>query len=189
MSIGMLKEKREQVIAWRGPMLDRALAQLLTEVYWGDLDFLLVDMPPGTGDMAMSVAGQLPKSQVVVVTTPQSAAAEVAERAGTLAGMLKQPVLGVIENMSWLETVCPHCGKTHRVEVFGAGGGDAVASALTLSGQRTVPLLAQVPMDIKLRNGGDVGVPIVLSAPEEPAAQAIRSLADRLIEARQATLS
>ena len=180
MSLGLMKESREQVIAWRGPMLDRALSQMLSDVYWGDLDYLLVDLPPGTGDMPMSVARQLPTGQVLVVTTPNEAAYEVAERAGTLAGMLNQPVIGVVENMSWLETVCPHCGKTHRVELFGSGGGAAVADALTLSSGDPVPLLAQIPLDVALRAGGDDGQPVVLADPDSPAAQAIAALARRL---------
>ena len=182
MSIGMMKESRDQVIAWRGPMLDRALSQLLSDVYWGDLDYLLVDLPPGTGDMPMSVARQLPTAKVLVVTTPNEAAYEVAERAGTLAGMLKQPVIGVIENMSWLETTCPHCGKAHRVELFGSGGGAAVADALTVRGGDPVPLVAQVPIDVALREGGDDGRPVVLADPDSPASQAITGLAQRLAQ-------
>jgi len=180
MSLGLMKESRDQVIAWRGPMLDKALAQMLTDVAWRDLDYLLVDLPPGTGDMPMSVARHLPIGQVLVVTTPNEAAYEVAERAGTLAGMLHQPVIGVVENMSWLETVCPHCRKTHRVELFGSGGGAAVADALTASSGATVPLLAQIPLDLALRAGGDDGHPVVLENPDSPAAAAITELARRL---------
>ncbi|MDX6367727.1 MAG: ATP-binding protein involved in chromosome partitioning, partial [Nocardioidaceae bacterium] len=116
-SIGMLKPRRDQVVAWRGPMLDRALVQMLSDVYWSDLDVLLLDLPPGTGDVAISVGQHLPNSEVVVVTTPQSAASEVAERAGTMASMMNQHVAGVIENMSYL--VCPHCGPEHTIDVFG----------------------------------------------------------------------
>jgi len=181
MSIGVLKETRDQVIAWRGPMLDRALAQMLTDVYWGDLDFLLVDLPPGTGDMPMSVAGHLPTAQVLVVTTPNAAAYEVAERAGTLAGRLNQPVLGVVENMSWLEDTCPNCGQTRRIELFGHGGGAAAADALTERLGTPVPLLAQIPLDVAVRAGGDDGRPVVLSAPDSPAALAITALAQRLL--------
>ena len=182
MSIGMLKESRDQIIAWRGPMLDRGLAQLLTQVYWGDLDVLLVDMPPGTGDMPMSVARQLPGSSVIVVTTPQAAAAEVAERAGALADKMGQHVMGVVENMSYLETTCPHCGKDHRVEVFGHGGGTETAAALTRRTGDIVPLLAQLPLDERLRAGGDCGTPVVLAAPESACAQAIAGLAERLAD-------
>ena len=122
-SIGMLKPKRDQVVALRGPILDRALVQMLADVYWGDLDVLLLDLPPGTGDVAISVGQRLNSAEVLVVTTPQEAAAEVAERAGTMAQMLHQRVAGVIENMSFLP--CPHCGPEHRLEIFGSGGGDA----------------------------------------------------------------
>ena len=122
----MLKPKREQVVAWRGPMLDRALVQMLADVYWGDLDVLLLDLPPGTGDVAISLGQHLPNAEILVVTTPQEAAAEVAERAGTMASMMHQRVVGVVENMSFLP--CPHCaaeGKEHRLEIFGTGGGAA----------------------------------------------------------------
>ena len=180
MSLGLMKESRDQVIAWRGPMLDRALSQMLSDVLWGDLDYLLVDLPPGTGDMPMSVARQLPSGHVLVVTTPNEAAYEVAERAGTLATMLKQPVIGVVENMSWLETVCPHCGETHRVELFGSGGGAAVADALTLSSGDPVPLVAQIPLDVALRVGGDDGHPVVVAKPDSPAARAITALASKV---------
>lgn len=180
MSIGMLKESRDQVIAWRGPMLDKALNQMLTDVFWGDLDFLLVDLPPGTGDMAMSVGRLLPTSQVIVVTTPQQAAAEVAERAGTMAVMMNQPVLGVVENMSWLEATCPHCGGSHRVDVFGYGGGEAVSAALSERTGKDVALLAQIPLDEAVRQGGDSGDPVVLAEPDRPSAAAIRALAGRL---------
>lgn len=121
-SIGMLKQSRDQVIAWRGPILDRAIQQFLADVYWGDLDFLLVDLPPGTGDVAMSLGTKLPNAEVLVVTTPQQAAAEVAERAGTMASMVEQKVLGVVENMAYLDATCPHCDQTHRVDLFGTGG-------------------------------------------------------------------
>ena len=128
-SIGMLKPRRDQVVAWRGPMLDRALVQMLADVYWGDLDVLLLDLPPGTGDVAISLGQHLPGAEVVVVTTPQEAAAEVAERAGTMASMMHQRVVGVVENMSYL--ACPHCGPEHQLEVFGSGGGDRVAATLS----------------------------------------------------------
>ena len=180
MSIGLMKESREQVIAWRGPMLDRALTQLLGDVFWGDLDVLLVDLPPGTGDMAMSVARQLPKATVIVVTTPNAAAYEVAERAGTMAGLLKQPVLGVVENMSWLDVDCPNCGQPHRVDLFGSGGGAATADALTQRLGEPVPLLAQIPLDVAVRAGGDDGRPVVVAAPDSVSAQAITALAAKL---------
>ena len=129
-SIGMLKPRRDQVVAWRGPILDRALTQMLADVYWGDLDFLLLDLPPGTGDVAISLGQKMPNAEVIVVTTPQSAAAEVAERAGTMASMMSQRVIGVVENMSYFEVACPHCGQQHRHDIFGRGGGAAVAAAL-----------------------------------------------------------
>lgn len=179
-SIGMLKPSRDAVIAWRGPVLDRALTQLLSDVYWGDLDYLLIDLPPGTGDIALSLGQKLPNSEVIVVTTPQLAASEVAERAGTMANMMKQRILGVVENMSYLETKCPHCDQLHRVELFGSGGGQAVARALTVRFGTEVGLLAQIPLETELRTGGDVGVPIVESDPEAPSAKAIIGLAERI---------
>lgn len=179
-SVGMLKPSRDQVIAWRGPILDRALTQLLADVYWGDLDFLLIDLPPGTGDVAMSLGQKIPNSEVIVVTTPQVAATEVAERAGTMAHIMKQRVIGVVENMSWLDVECPHCGRSHQVDLFGSGGGIAVSDALSGRLGYDVPLLAQVPMDATLREGGDAGAPIVLSHPDHAAAESLSGLAERL---------
>lgn len=176
-SVGMLKPSRDQVIAWRGPILDRALTQLLADVYWGDLDYLILDLPPGTGDVAMSLGQKIPNSEVIVVTTPQQAAAEVAERAGTMAGIMQQRVIGVVENMSWLETTCPHCEQVHKVELYGSGGGEQVAQVLTERLGYEVPLLAQVPMDLELRQGGDAGTPVVDTHPQHPSAQALLSLA------------
>jgi ATP-binding protein involved in chromosome partitioning len=178
-SIGMLKPRRDQVVAWRGPMLDRALVQMLSDVYWSDLDVLLLDLPPGTGDVAISVGQHLPNSEVVVVTTPQSAASEVAERAGTMASMMNQHVAGVIENMSYL--VCPHCGPDHTIDVFGSGGGDAVAATLSARFGYDVPVLGRIPLDLELRQGGDLGQPIVAQAPDSVAAQALVEVADRLL--------
>jgi ATP-binding protein involved in chromosome partitioning len=177
-SIGMLKPKREQVVAFRGPLLDRALVQMLADVYWGDLDVLLLDLPPGTGDVAISVGQRLNSSEVLVVTTPQEAAAEVAERAGTIAQMLHQRVAGVIENMSYLP--CPHCGPEHRLEIFGSGGGDRVAQTLSQRFGYDVPMLGEVPLDERLRAGGDVGEPLVLTDADAPAAQVLSSVAERL---------
>ena len=179
-SIGMLKPSRDQVVAWRGPILDRALTQLLADVYWGDLDYLLLDLPPGTGDVAMSLGQKIPTSEVIVVTTPQSAASEVAERAGTMAHIMEQRVLGVVENMSWMETVCPHCAESHRLELFGSGGGVLVAEALSDRLVYEVPLLAQIPFDETLLAGGDTGRPLVQTHPEHPAAQAMVRLADEV---------
>jgi ATP-binding protein involved in chromosome partitioning len=182
MSIGMLKPGRQHVVAWRGPMLNKALEQMLADVYWGDLDVLLLDLPPGTGDMAISVGQQLTNAEVLVVTTPQEAAAEVAERAGTIASMLHQKVIGVVENMSWLP--CPHCGPSHRIDVFGTGGGVRVADTLTQRFGYDVPLLAEVPLDPRLRSGGDSGVPVVLDDPTAAASEALAALAKELAERR-----
>lgn len=178
-SIGMLKPKREQVVAWRGPMLDKALAQMLSDVFWGDLDILLLDLPPGTGDVAISVGQQLGSgTEVLVVTTPQDSAAEVAERAGTMASMLEQKVIGIVENMSYL--VCPHCGPGHRLEVFGSGGGERVASTLTTRLGYDIPVLAHIPLDPRLGAGADSGMPLVLSDPDSPAALELARVAGRL---------
>ena len=174
-SIGMFKEGNSPVV-WRGPMLHRALQQFMTDVFWGDLDVLLLDLPPGTGDMAISVAQLLPNAELLIVTTPQLAAAEVAERAGALATQTHQRIAGVIENMSYL--LCPHCGEP--TDVFGSGGGDAVASALTRITGTSVSLLGQIPIDTRLRQGGDEGIPLVLSEPDAPAAQELRKVADGL---------
>jgi ATP-binding protein involved in chromosome partitioning len=180
-SIGMLKPRRDQVVAWRGPMLDRALVQMLADVYWGDLDVLLLDLPPGTGDVAISLGQHLPGAEVVVVTTPQEAAAEVAERAGTMASMMHQRVVGVVENMSYLP--CPHCaaeGTDHRLEIFGSGGGDRVAATLSKRFGYDVPVLGRIPLDASLREGGDVGKPIVDADPTAPAAAVLREVAGTL---------
>lgn len=179
-SIGMLKPRRDQVVAWRGPMLDRALVQMLADVYWGDLDVLLLDLPPGTGDVAISLGQHLPGAEVVVVTTPQEAAAEVAERAGTMASMMHQRVVGVVENMSFLP--CPHCDASadHRLEIFGSGGGERVAGTLSARFGYDVPVLGQVPLDTSLREGGDAGKPIVESDPTAPGAVALTAIAEKL---------
>ena len=180
-SIGMLKPRRDQVVAWRGPMLDRALVQMLADVYWGDLDALLLDLPPGTGDVAISLGQHLPNAEVIVVTTPQEAAAEVAERAGTMASMMHQRVVGVVENMSYL--ACPHCaaeGKEHRLEIFGAGGGARVAETLSKRFGYDVPVLGEVPIDLALREGGDAGKPVVEADPTSPSAQALSAVAEKL---------
>jgi ATP-binding protein involved in chromosome partitioning len=174
-SIGMFT-KGNTAVVWRGPMLHRALQQFLADVYWGDLDVLLMDLPPGTGDIAISVAQLLPGAELLVVTTPQLAAAEVAERAGSIATQTHQRIVGVIENMSYL--ACPHCGEP--VDVFGSGGGATVAEALSRLTGAQVPLLGQVPIDPRLREGGDNGVPLVLSAPDSAAAQQLTSIAQGL---------
>ena len=174
-SIGMFTPGNEPVV-WRGPMLHRALQQFLADVYWGDLDVLLLDLPPGTGDVAISVAQLVPNAEILVVTTPQQAAAEVAERAGTIALQTRQRIAGVVENMSWMP--CPHCDE--RVEVFGSGGGQKVADALTRVTGATVPLLGQIPIDLRLREGGDDGVPVVLAEPDGAASAVLREIADKL---------
>src|SRR5579864_6777790 len=174
-SIGMFTDGNKPVV-WRGPMLHRALQQFLADVYWGDLDVLLLDLPPGTGDVAISVAQMLQTAELLVVTTPQLAASEVAERAGAVATQTHQRIAGVIENMSYL--VCPHCGE--QQEVFGSGGGASVAAALGRITGAPVPLLGQVPLDVRLREGGDAGVPLVLGEPDSPAALALRKIADEL---------
>lgn len=170
-SIGMFVPPGRAVV-WRGPMLHRALEQFLADVYWGDLDVLLLDLPPGTGDIAISVAQLLPTSELVVVTTPQVAAAEVAERAGSIAVQTRQRVVGVVENMSWL--VQP---DGSRLEVFGAGGGERVAESLTRATGAEVPLLGQVPLDVALRAAGDEGTPVVASDPGSAAAGVLTELA------------
>jgi ATP-binding protein involved in chromosome partitioning len=162
-------------VVWRGPMLHRALQQFLADVYWGDLDILLLDLPPGTGDIAISVAQLVPNAEILIVTTPQLAAAEVAERAGTIAQQTHQNIAGVIENMAWLDLP-----DGTRMDVFGSGGGDAVAQALSRTMGTTIEVLAQIPLDTRLREGGDAGVPLVLSTPEAPAAQALQAVARRL---------
>jgi len=181
-SIGMFTPGNSPVV-WRGPMLHRALQQFLADVYWGDLDVLLLDLPPGTGDIAISVAQLVPSAELLVVTTPQVAAQEVAERAGAIALQTHQQIVGVVENMSWWEQP-----DGSRVELFGSGGGAAVAASLSRLTGASVPLLGQVPIDQRLREGGDAGVPIVASAPDSPAAIALGEIADRLA-ARQRGLA
>ncbi|MEV6493938.1 Mrp/NBP35 family ATP-binding protein [Actinoplanes sp. NPDC051633] len=178
-SIGMFTAGNAAVV-WRGPMLHRALQQFLADVYWGDLDVLLLDLPPGTGDVAISLAQLLPNAEILVVTTPQQAAAEVAERAGAIAMQTHQRLIGVVENMSWLELP-----DGSRMEVFGAGGGQTVADSLTTTVGASVPLLGQVPLDTRVREAGDDGTPIVLAAPDAPAARALDAVADKLAVRRE----
>jgi ATP-binding protein involved in chromosome partitioning len=180
-SIGMFTPGNTAVV-WRGPMLHRALQQFLADVFWGDLDILLMDLPPGTGDIAISVAQLIPSAELLVVTTPQLAAREVAERAGSIALQTHQQIVGVVENMSWLELP-----DGTRMELFGSGGGQAVADSLAASTGTRVPLLGQIPIDPQVREGGDDGLPVVLSAPESPAAAALRGVADALAS-RQSSL-
>ncbi|MCP2249575.1 Mrp/NBP35 family ATP-binding protein [Lentzea aerocolonigenes] len=173
-SIGMFTPGNTPVV-WRGPMLHRALQQFLADVFWGDLDVLLLDLPPGTGDVAISVAQLVPNAEILVVTTPQQAAAEVAERAGSIALQTRQRVAGVIENMSWMEMP-----DGSRMEVFGSGGGQAVAESLSKSIGSEVPLLGQVPLDPRLRENGDTGTPIVQAVPDSPAAGVLSDVAKKL---------
>jgi len=163
----------ETPVIWRGPMLHKAIEQFLGDVYWGDLDFLLADLPPGTGDVSISLASFLPGAFMLVVTTPQEAARKVAERAGKMAERTNLRPLGVIENMSWF--VCPHCGE--RTSIFGEGGGQEAADTLG------VPLFAQVPLVPDLREGGDEGRPIVVSDPDSPAGQALHDAARKVAQA------
>ncbi|MDQ7906773.1 Mrp/NBP35 family ATP-binding protein [Phytohabitans sp. ZYX-F-186] len=181
-SIGMFTAGNAAVV-WRGPMLHRALQQFLADVYWGDLDVLLLDLPPGTGDVAISLAQLLPNAEILVVTTPQTAAAEVAERAGAIALQTHQRLVGVVENMSWLELP-----TGERMEIFGAGGGATVAESLSRAVGAEVPLLGQVPLDTRVREAGDAGRPVVLEAPEAPASVALRQVADRLAVRRESLI-
>ncbi|CAB4905213.1 MAG: P-loop NTPase [Actinobacteria bacterium] len=165
-----------QPVAFRGPMLHRALEQFITDVWWGDLDVLLLDLPPGTGDIAISAAQLLPTAELVIVTTPQMAAADVAVRAGTLAEQTHQKVAGVIENMSSFP--CPHCGEP--MDLFGTGGGKLVADQIAKVLGTETPMLGQIPFDVALREGGDDGRPLVISNPDAPASIALRAIAERL---------
>ncbi|HEY3902816.1 MAG TPA: Mrp/NBP35 family ATP-binding protein [Streptosporangiaceae bacterium] len=174
-SSGMLKKGNEP-LPLRGPILHRLLQQFLADVYWGDLDVLLLDLPPGTGDIAISAGHLVPGAELIVVTTPQLAASEVAERAGSLATQLHQRVVGVIENMAYLP--CPHCDE--RIEVFGKGGGNAVAQALSRLTGTDVPVLGEVPIDLRLREAGDDGTPLVLAEPTAPAARELSAIAEKL---------
>ncbi|MCL0120924.1 Mrp/NBP35 family ATP-binding protein [Corynebacterium pygosceleis] len=178
-SIGHFVEGNSPVV-WRGPMLHRAITQFLTDVFWGDLDVLLLDLPPGTGDVAISVAQLVPNAELLIVTTPQAAAAEVAERAGSISQQTRQRIAGVIENMGAM--VMPD-GTT--VDVFGAGGGQTVADRLSILTGTEIDLLGEVPLDPALRAGGDVGVPVVISHPESPTSKAIGGIADKIAVRRE----
>ncbi|QVQ54045.1 Mrp/NBP35 family ATP-binding protein [Spiractinospora alimapuensis] len=179
-SVGMFTQGNSPVV-WRGPMLHRALQQFLADVFWGDLDVLLLDLPPGTGDIAISVAQLLPTADILVVTTPQLAAAEVAERAGSISTQTHQRITGVIENMSYYVT--PDSGE--RVHLFGEGGGQAVAEALTKQVGAEVPLLGQIPLEVGMREGGDSGTPYVVSSPDSDASKTLRTLAEQLAGRRR----
>ncbi|MDM7884244.1 P-loop NTPase [Curtobacterium sp. RHCKG23] len=174
-SIGMFVDDVSTAVSWRGPMLHRTVAQFLTDVWFGDLDVLLLDLPPGTGDVAISVGQLLPHAEVLVVTTPQAAAADVAERSGVVARQTGQRVIGVVENMAGL--VQPDGTVLH---LFGEGGGDETAARLSRGQDVPVPVLGRVPLSVPLREGGDTGLPVVLGAPEDPAAVALRGVAERI---------
>ena len=176
-SMEMFKPERADAVAYRGPLLHRVLEQLLSDAYWGDLDLLLIDLPPGTGDLAISLGQLIPTSEIVVVTTPQIAAAEVAERAGRIAHQIHQRVIGVIENMSSFP--CPNCSE--EISLFGAGGGEETAARLSNLVGSDVPLLGKVPFSTVLRTGGDNGDPVVIAEPDSPSAQAIAAIADKLV--------
>ncbi|MHA6798568.1 Mrp/NBP35 family ATP-binding protein [Bounagaea algeriensis] len=173
-SIGMFTPGNTPVV-WRGPMLHRALQQFLSDVFWGDLDVLLLDLPPGTGDVALSTAQLIPNAEILVVTTPQQAAAEVAERAGAIAMQTRQRLAGVVENMSWMEMP-----DGTRVEPFGSGGGQLVADSLSRSVGTDIPLLGQVPLDTRLRESGDRGSPLVLEDPDASASTVLLDVAKQL---------
>nr|WP_307794800.1 P-loop NTPase [Leifsonia sp. TF02-11] len=174
-SIGMFVDSASAAVAWRGPMLHRTIQQFLGDVFFGDLDVLLLDLPPGTGDVAISVGQLLPQAEVLVITTPQPAAADVAERSGVVARQTGQRIVGVVENMAGL--VQPD-GTV--LELFGSGGGAEVARRLSAGQDERVPLLASVPLSVPLRAGGDAGAPIVVTDPQDPAAAAIRAVAEQL---------
>jgi ATP-binding protein involved in chromosome partitioning len=161
--------REDQAVVWRGPMLHKALEQFLTDVHWGHPDLLVVDLPPGTGDVALSVAQLLPGAEVIVVTTPQPAAQRVAQRSAAMAEKVNLPVIGVVENMSWFDG-----DDGTRYELFGSGGGQELAGSLG------VPLLAQVPLVAALRVGGDIGRPITVTEPDSEAARVFASLAERI---------
>ena len=179
-SIGMFlgdADPRETAVSWRGPMLHRTLEQFLGDVWFGDLDVLLLDLPPGTGDVAISVGQLLPQAEVLVVTTPQEAAADVAVRSALVARQTGQRVAGVIENMSALVA---HDGTA--IDLFGAGGGQTVADRLSDDEHGAVPLLGSVPLSVGFREAGDAGVPAVLAVPEDPAARELARIATHLVD-------
>ena len=176
-SMEMFKPERSDAVAFRGPMLHKVLEQLLSDAYWGDLDLLLLDLPPGTGDVAISLGQLIPASEIIVVTTPQIAAAEVAERAARIAHQLKQHIIGVIENMS--DSKCAKCGDP--IAIFGSGGGLETSKRLSSLVGADVPLLGAIPFDSSLREGGDAGTPIVIGDPTSPASEAFSALIEKLM--------
>lgn len=178
-SIGHFVQGNAPVV-WRGPMLHRAIQQFLTDIYWGDLDILLLDLPPGTGDVAISIAQLIPNAELLIVTTPQAAAAEVAERAGSISQQTRQRIAGVIENMSAM--VMPD-GST--MEIFGSGGGQKVADRLSVLTGSDVELMGSIPLDPSLRQHGDTGKPVVLADPDSPAVQEFAKITDQLVVRKQ----
>jgi ATP-binding protein involved in chromosome partitioning len=172
-SVGMLVESDETPVMWRGPMLHKMLEEFLVRVHWGAPDYLLFDMPPGTGDVALSMHNYLPQAELIVVTTPQPAAQRVAQRSATMATKVNTPVLGIVENMAWFTA-----DDGTRYELFGAGGGQQLADQLG------VPLIGQVPLVPAVRQGGDIGVPVTVSDPDGEAAKAFRAIAEWIIERR-----
>lgn len=175
-SMEMFKPDRADAVAYRGPILHKVLTQLLTDAFWGDLDFLFIDLPPGTGDLAISLGQLIPGSELIVITTPQVAAAEVAERSGRIAHQMKQQIIGVIENMSAFP--CPKCEEP--IELFGSGGGEATAKRLSQLVGADIQVLGNIPFSQALRYGGDGGKPVVISAIDDPAAVAINEIAMNL---------
>nr|WP_279538895.1 P-loop NTPase [Allobranchiibius sp. GilTou38] len=174
MSLGFFVKENEPIV-WRGPMLHKALSQFVTETHWGDLDVLVLDLPPGTGDVTLSVLELLPDAALVAVTTPQAAARTVASRVGAMAREVHMPIAGVVENMA--ELICAHCGS--QTPLFGSGGGEELARELG------TPLLGRIPLDVQLRQAGDAGVPVVLSAPRSGSALTLSDIAARLRPVRR----
>lgn len=183
-SMEMFKPERSDAVAYRGPLLHRVLEQLLSDAYWGDIDLLLIDLPPGTGDLAISLGQLIPTSEILVVTTPQIAAAEVAERAGRIAHQIHQQVIGVVENMS--EYIDESTGQ--KISLFGHGGGEETARRLSTLVGIDVPLLGKIPFSVDLRVGGDDGVPVMISAPNSPSAVALAEIAEKLMKRSKSLL-
>lgn len=183
-SMEMFKPERSDPVAYRGPILHKVLQQLLTDAFWGDLDFLFLDLPPGTGDLAISLGQLIPASELIVVTTPQVAAAEVAERSGRIAHQLKQQIIGVIENMSAFP--CPKCGEP--IELFGNGGGVETAKRLEHLVGADVPVLGEIPFSPGLQSGGDGGAPIVVTNPEDPSSKVILRIAQDISHRKRSLL-
>lgn len=175
-SMEMFKPERSDPVAYRGPLLHKVLEQLLSDAYWGDLDILFLDLPPGTGDIAISLGQLIPASEIIVVTTPQIAAAEVAERAGRIAHQIKQQVIGVIENMS--DYLTP---TGERVSLFGNGGGEETSRRLSKLVGSSVPVLGKIPFSPQLQIGGDTGTPVIISAPQSDAAIEVDQIVAKLI--------